>query len=335
MESLLFRPPPRITLKLKMPKLSLGKGKGCSKSGNGPLCPDNSGNLYNRVGGGMGQGKPQLHHGRVRKEGRTNGLMPAMAHSHREGGTSSGPTLPVKPSGKPLALYAALQGHSSGGKGKGDQDWSRPPAPPKSNGFLEKSATVGQRDTSCQTPSEPDARDEVVSTGGKGAAFRKSTMEHFSRSFKEATVSLVRTTEDLRGLDKASRKGSSSAKERLWVKPAGERRAESDGYCPDLELSDSESEAKGKKRQRPGRAQAGSSPAGGDSGKGGGKGGAGAGLKCHWGLEPQRCKGDDSPHAHLTSTTQLSFSPTLTAPKKKSYVTSMPLQVSTSARFVP
>ncbi|KAG5275997.1 hypothetical protein AALO_G00126800 [Alosa alosa] len=277
-ESLLFRPPPRITLKLKMPKLSLGNGKGCSKSGNGPLCPDNSVNVYNR-GSGIGQGKPQLHHSRVRKEDRANGLMATAAHSHRDGGSSSSPTLPVKPTGKPLALHAALHGHlSSGkGKGKGDQERSRASAAsaPKSNGFMEKPSTVAQRDTSCQTPSEQDAQDEGgAGKGGKGGAqgaFHKSTMEHFSRSFKEATVSLVRTTEDLRGSDKASRKGSSSSagKERLWAKPAGERRAESDGYCPDLELSDSESEAKGKQRQRSGRPQAGSSPARGDSGKGG------------------------------------------------------------------
>ncbi|XP_062411954.1 protein Jade-3 [Sardina pilchardus] len=287
-ESLLFRPPPRITLKLKMPKLSLGNGKGCSKSGNGPLCPDNSVNVYNRGSSGIGQGKPQLHHSRVRKEERANGLMAAAAaaaHSHRDGGSSSGPTLPVKPTGKPLALHAALHGHlSSGkGKGKGDQERSRASAASaaKSNGFTEKPSTVAQRDTSCQTPSEQDAQYEGgAGKGGKGGAqgaFHKSSMEHFSRSFKEATVSLVRTTEDLRGSDKASRKGSSSSgKERLWAKPAGERRAESDGYCPDLELSDSESEAKGKQqRQRSGRPQAGSSPARGDSGKGGGGGGDG------------------------------------------------------------
>lgn len=279
-ESLLFRPPPRITLKLKMPKMSLGNGKSCSKSGNGPLCPDNSGNVYNRSGNGIGQGKPQLHHGRVRKEDRTNGLMSASAHSQRASGSSSGQTtMSIKPTGKPLALHAALQGHLSGGKGKGKGDHERSRASasavPKSNGFVEKPSMVAQRDTSCQTPSEQDAQDEGgAGKGGAQGALHKSTMEHFSRSFKEATVSLVRTTEDLRGADKASRKSSSSSgKERLWAKPSGERRAESDGYCPDLELSDSESEVKGKQRQRSGRAQSGSSPVRGDSGKGGGGGG--------------------------------------------------------------
>ena len=76
-------------------------------------------------------------------------------------------------------------------------------------------------------------------------------MEHFSRSFKEATVSLIRTTEDMRVSDKLSRKGL--GKDRLWPKPVSEHQQpgtqsyqESDGYCPDLELSDSEPEAKGR-----------------------------------------------------------------------------------------
>ncbi|XP_029988601.1 protein Jade-3 isoform X1 [Sphaeramia orbicularis] len=234
-ENMLFRPPPRITLKLKMPKTSsLGNGNSGSKSGNGPLCPDNSGNVTEHAGEGLGQGKPQLH-SRNRREERSNGRLTSSSLS------SSSP-LPIKPSGKPLALHAALHGHSSNGKLDQDRECLT-----KSNGLLEK--YVAQKDSSCQTPVDQDTSNETLDKG----SFRKSAMEHFGRSFKEATINLVRTTEDLRASDKLSRKGS--AKERLWVKPGSEHKVkstrsyqDSDGYCPDLELSDSEPEAKGRRR---------------------------------------------------------------------------------------
>lgn len=238
-ENMLFHPPPRITLKLKMPKVSsLGNGNTASKSGNGPLCPDNSGNVNEHFGEGLGQGKPQLH-SRGRREERSNGLLSSSGHS-------SSPALPIKPTGKPLALHAALRGHSSNSNGKHDHDRARVA---KANGLLEK--FVAQKDSSCQTSSDQEASNEALAKG----TFRKTAMEHFGRSFKEATVNLVRTTEDLRISDKLSRKGS--AKERLWAKPVSEHQVgstrsyqESDGYCPDLELSDSEPEAKGKHRRQ-------------------------------------------------------------------------------------
>nr|XP_043870857.1 protein Jade-3 [Solea senegalensis] len=236
-ENTLFRPPPRITLKLKMPKAStLGNGNYGSKSGNGPLCPDNSGNVSEHAGEGLGQGKPQLH-GHTRREERSNGRLPSSSHSNNA-------PLPVKPTGKPLALHAALHGHSS--NGKLDQDRARGA---KANGLLEK-FTV-QKDSSCQTASHQDAANEPLDK----SSFRKCAMEHFGRSFKEATINLVRTTEDLRASDKLSRKGP--AKERLWAKPTSEHKVksarshqDSDGYCPDLELSDSEPEARGRNRHR-------------------------------------------------------------------------------------
>lgn len=220
---MVFRPPPRITLKLKMPKSS-SLGNGSSKSGNGPLCPDNSGNVTEYTGEGLGQGKPQMH-GRGRRDERSNGR------------------LPVKPTGKPLALHAALHGHSSKSNGKLDQDRA---CVAKSNGLL--------KDSSCQTPCDQDASNQVLDK----SSFRKSAMEHFGRSFKEATINLVRTTEDLRASDKLSREGS--AKERLWAKPEHKAKSarsyqDSDGYCPDLELSDSEPEAKGRHRRPVGLAQ--------------------------------------------------------------------------------
>ncbi|XP_008279491.1 protein Jade-3 [Stegastes partitus] len=242
-ENMLFRPPPRITLKLKMPKAS-SLGNGSSKSGNGPLCPDNSGNVTEYAGEGLGQGKPQLHSRGLREE-RSNGRLSSLGHS-------SSLALPIKPTGKPLALHAALHGHSSNSNGKLDQDRT---CMAKPNGLLEK--FVAQKDSSCQTPSDRDSSNEALDKG----SFRKSAIEHFGRSFKEATINLVRTTEDLRASEKLSRKGST--KERLWAKPVSEHKVksvrayqDSDGYCPDLELSDSEPEAKGRHRRQVGLSDA-------------------------------------------------------------------------------
>uniref|UniRef100_A0A8C7LNH1 Jade family PHD finger 3 n=1 Tax=Oncorhynchus mykiss TaxID=8022 RepID=A0A8C7LNH1_ONCMY len=243
-DSMLFRPPPRITLTLKMPKVSLGNGKTGSKSGNGPLCPDNSGNVHQRLG--KGGGKPQLH-GRGKREECSNGSL-----------LSTGKPL----MGKPLTLHPALHGHPSNGNGKLDQERTGPV--PRSNGVMEKMVGVVQKDSSCQTPSEQETSEGSGVKASQSVSFSDSTMEHFSRSFKEATVSLVRTTEDLRG-DKVSQegKGTRSAQDRPWAKPVpgvpqgiGGTRSppykETDGYCPDLELSDSEPEAKGQ-RLRQGR----------------------------------------------------------------------------------
>lgn len=237
-ESMLFHPPPRITLKLKMPKaLGFGSGNSSSKSGNGPLCPDNSGNVTEHAAEGLGQGKPQLHSRGLRDE-RSNGRL----------SSSSGKALPIKPSGKPLALHAALHGHSSGSNGKLEQDRAYMV---KSNGLLEK--YVAQKHGSCQTPNDRDGTKEVLNK----TSFRKSAIEHFGRSFKEATINLVRTTEDLQASGKLPTKAS--AKDKLWAKPVSEYKAksmrsyqDSDGYCPDLELSDSEPEAKGRHRRQVG-----------------------------------------------------------------------------------
>ncbi|XP_051986266.1 protein Jade-3-like [Xyrauchen texanus] len=243
-ENLLFHPPPRITIKLKMPKVSLGNGKqfqNNSKSGNGPLCPDNSVNVYDIVESGIGQGKPQLHPSRARIEERANGLMPASVYIRRDGGT---PTLSVKQTGKPLALHAALHGQSSNGKGKAEPNKTRQL---KANGIIEK--PVLQIDTSSQTPTGQETRTEISGKGQVGG-FYKTSLEHFSRSLKEATVSLVRT-EDLRAFEKNARKSSGFPKPVSNERPLGGSRAyqDSDGYCPDVELSDSEPEAKGKSRQ--------------------------------------------------------------------------------------
>ncbi|KAM9761772.1 protein Jade-3 [Menidia menidia] len=237
-DNVLFHPPPKITLKLKMPKaLSLGNGNPNSKSGHGPLCPDHSGNVGGPAAEGLGKGKPQLNSRGLREE-RANGRLSSSTHP---GGAAPA----TKPGGKPLALHAVLHGHASNSNGKLDKDRSRAA---KANGVLDK--LVAQKDGSCQTPGDRDTPKEALDK----SSFRKSAMEHFGRSFKEATINLVRTT-DQRASEKVSRK--SSAKERFWAKPVPEHKArsarsyqDSDGYCPDLELSDSEPEAKGRRRQQ-------------------------------------------------------------------------------------
>lgn len=230
-ENMLFCPPPRITLKLKMPKTS-SVGNPAFKSGNGPLCQDNSGNVAEHAAEGLGQGKPQLH-GCSRRQERSNGQLSS---------SSSSTAMTVKPTGKPLALHAAFHGHSSKNNSKLDQDRA---CVAISNGLREK--FVAQKDNLCQTPSDRDASKQVLNK----SSFRKSAMEHLGRSFKDAAINLVRTTEDLQASDKLSR--DSSAKDRLWAKPEHKVKCsrlyqDSDGYCPDLELSDSEPEAKGRHR---------------------------------------------------------------------------------------
>uniref|UniRef100_A0A3B5LJW2 Jade family PHD finger 3 n=1 Tax=Xiphophorus couchianus TaxID=32473 RepID=A0A3B5LJW2_9TELE len=238
-ENMLFRPPPRITLKLKMPKSSgLGNGNRSSKLGNGPLCPDNSGNVNEHAAEGLGQGKPQLH---ARKDDRPNGRL----------SSSGGGPLAGKPAGKHLALHFVHHAHSSNSNGKLDQDRA---CAVKCNGVLDRAAA--QKDGSCQTQGTRDVSKEVLDK----SSFCKTAMERFGRSFKEATINLVRTTEDLWVSDKLSRK--SAAEEKQWTKPVLEHKAknrrphqDSDGYCPDLELSDSEPEAKGRLGQQVGLPQ--------------------------------------------------------------------------------
>lgn len=239
---MLFRPPPRITLKLKMPKaLSKGNANPTFKPGlktcsytkpSGLLCPDISSNLSEHTAEGLGLGKPQLHTCGGKEEC-SNGRLMSSGHPNTM-------LLTGRPTSKHLALQAAFHSHSSNSNGKLDQDLT---CLPKSNGVLEKP----QKDSSCQTPNSRDASKQDFN-------FRKSAMERFGRSFKEATINLVRTTESLRVSENLSRK--SSTKDRLWAAPVLENKVkksrsyqDSDGYCPDLELSDSEPEAKGRCRQ--------------------------------------------------------------------------------------
>uniref|UniRef100_H3CZ87 Jade family PHD finger 3 n=1 Tax=Tetraodon nigroviridis TaxID=99883 RepID=H3CZ87_TETNG len=218
-ESLLFHPPPRITLKLKMPKASaVGKGSPAFKSANGPLCPDHSGNVAEQPGEGLGQGKPQLHGNGRRDQHPSNGQL-----------SSSSSNAALKSTGKPSALHAALLGHSSKSRRKAGQDRAR-----ASNGLYEK--IVSQKNKSSEPPCDQYAPKNAVSKSG----FHKSASEHLGRPFKDATFSLARAPEDLLASD---RRWPQQVPERL-VKGSRSYQ-DSDGYCPDLELSDSEPEARG------------------------------------------------------------------------------------------
>uniref|UniRef100_A0A8D0GHV6 Jade family PHD finger 3 n=1 Tax=Sphenodon punctatus TaxID=8508 RepID=A0A8D0GHV6_SPHPU len=260
LENTLFYPPPRITLKLKMPKSALGDCKNNSlKPGNRTLAPDNNTTLYSKRRMQLSKESFEIKmksYSRYQHENRSNGLLGGIGKSRNEvkdpGHAQSPEFHRGQSSGKPLALQAALHGQSvqrsSIGNGKMQQENSRLA---KSNGILGRAGDVTQRDSSSQTQYEQES---VLSAHLAGqSSFRKSTIEHFSRSFKEATNSLVRTTEDLRSCDKPTRK--LSTKERLWGKQTREYQRgsapyqDNDGYCPDLELSDSEAESDENKEQ--------------------------------------------------------------------------------------
>lgn len=203
-----------------MPKTAgAGNGSPAFKSANGPLCPDNSCNVAEGVGQGLGQGKPQLRGNGRRDERPSNGQLSASSNSASA----------AKSTGKPPALHAALHGHSSKSRRKAGQDRAR-----ASNGLYEK--IVSQKNKSGEAPCDQYASKTVASKSG----FHKSAMEHLGRPFKDAAVGFVRTSEDL------------LAPGRLWPPQVPEHLAkgsrsyqDSDGYCPDLEPSDSEPEDKG------------------------------------------------------------------------------------------
>lgn len=189
-----------------MPKVSnvVNRDRG-SKPRIGPLCTDNRRNVSECSAQGIGLGKPQLHD-----------------HSRSNGRLSS------KSSGKPLAFHAARHRPSSDSQVKTDPGRG---GVSMSTRLLDRSSV--QKDTSCQTQTHQGISHE---------ALQKSTMEHLGRSFKEATINLVRTTKDLRASEKLLH---NSAQDRLWIKSSYQ---DSDGYCPDLELSDSETDSKGRHR---------------------------------------------------------------------------------------
>jgi hypothetical protein len=144
--------------------------------------------------------------------------------------------------GKPLALQAALPGQASIGNGMSQPDSKFA----KSNGLED---SWSENDTQTDSPSEIfcDQGSMLSPNLASQGNFRKSTMEHFSRSFKETTNRWARTTEDLQCCVKSTK--NINPKEQFWGRQLVKRSTgktpyqETDGYCPDLELSDSEAES--------------------------------------------------------------------------------------------
>ncbi|XP_053563716.1 protein Jade-3 [Bombina bombina] len=234
LENTLFYPPPRITLKLKMPKSTMGDSKNNSKTAkiSSPSDTERQKELSELT---------TKHYSRYASERRSNGLLVGVTRSRKEHQDTGCQQTRFHTSGKPFSLQAVIHGQSSNGSGKVQNDNLRLT---KSNGVL---SSVGDKtqDNSRQTTHEQDS---IITTHlVRQSSLRNTTIEHFSRSFKETTNSLIRTTEDLRSGEKPQRK--QSAKELLWSKQAvdcqtsGTPYQDNDGYCPDLELSDSEAES--------------------------------------------------------------------------------------------
>ncbi|KAL0589209.1 LOW QUALITY PROTEIN: Protein Jade-3 [Plecturocebus cupreus] len=259
LENSLFYPPPRITLKLKMPKSTPEDHRNSStETDQQPHSPDSSSSVHSIRSMQVPQESLEMRmksYPRYPLESKNNRLLASLSHSRSEAKESS-PAWRTPSSecyhgqslGKPMVLQAALHGQSSVGNGK-----SQPNSKfAKSNGLEGSwSGNVTQKDSSSEMfcDQEPVLSSHLASQG----SFRKSTVEHFSRSFKETTNRWVKTTEDLQCYVKSTK--TMSPKEQFWGRQLLRRSAgrapyqENDGYCPDLELSDSEAESDGNKEK--------------------------------------------------------------------------------------
>lgn len=249
LEGLLFHDPPRITIKLKTTKHS-GNGAGNSPAvSNGPR--SDNGSVYNKNNlstsqhsSRLSERKLQSHHW-SKHEDRNNGLLLTGSH-HRQnvlvGGSMVSPEYhQAQSSGKPSSLHIPLRGKSSNSNGKSRES---NPGLLKSNGLMGRTGVVIQRDSSSQTSC--DKVTTLASHFANQESFQKSKVGEFGQPGKDRLDSLVRTSEDFRNAEKPLRRGPT--KDRLWSKQLSEHQAtaayhDNDGYCPDVELSDSETEA--------------------------------------------------------------------------------------------
>ncbi|KAM5221296.1 protein Jade-3 [Ctenodactylus gundi] len=256
LENSLFYPPPRITLKLKMPRSTPEDYRNSStEMDHQPYSPGSNSPAPNKRNLQVPQEPLEMKvksYPRYSLESKSNYLLTSFSHSLSEAKDSSpawkaefyhGQSL-----GKPLALQAALHGQSSMGNGKNQPNSKFA----KSNGLEDSwSGKVTPKDSSNEMFCDQESMlsSHLASQGN----FRKSTTEHFSRSFKEATNRWVKTSEDLQCSVKPTK--SMSPKDQFWGKQLLKRSAgkplyqENDGYCPDLELSDSEAESDGNKEK--------------------------------------------------------------------------------------
>ncbi|KAK7797807.1 hypothetical protein U0070_002920, partial [Myodes glareolus] len=257
LENSLFYPPPRITLKLKMPKSTSEDCRDSStETEHQPSSPGSSSPGNNKRSPQMPEEPLDMNvkiYPRHPLEIKSNCLLASRSHSRSEAKSTS----PARraPSaefyhgqslGKPLALQAALHGQASIGNGK-----SQPNSRLTGSNGLEGnwSGSITQKDNLDEMFCDQESMlcSHLPSQGN----IRKSGIEHFSRSFKEATDTWVRPTEDLQYCVKPTKNVSS--KEQLWGRQLLRRSAgrapyqETDGYCPDLEPSDSEAEGEGNK----------------------------------------------------------------------------------------
>ncbi|XP_023679754.1 protein Jade-3-like isoform X2 [Paramormyrops kingsleyae] len=144
-------------------------------------------------------------------------------------GKSSFRSVPVtKPPGKTLGHHSILHGHSSNGHSKQEREHRRLH---KFSGVVEDLAVKG----SFRGPYEHRSRDSISGKEYLPDSLGHFTVEQSSRQLKE-------------GMTEATNDRGAAA----WntsTKDPGTPCQESDGYCPDLELSDSEPEIKGRKRR--------------------------------------------------------------------------------------
>ncbi|EGV95616.1 Protein Jade-3, partial [Cricetulus griseus] len=253
LENSLFYPPPRITLKLKMPKSTSEDCPGSStETEHQPSSPGSSSPGHNKRSPQMPEEPLDMNvklYPRHPLEINSNCFPASRSHSRSEAKSSSpaqrAPSAEFyrgQSLGKPLALQAALHGQASIGNGKSQ------PRLASSNGLEGNwSGNVSQKDDSDEMFCDQESMlsSHLPSQGN----IRKSGIEHLSRSFKEATNTWVRPTEDLQYCVKPTKNVSS--KEQLWGRQLLRRSTgrapyqEADGYCPDLEPSDSEAEGEG------------------------------------------------------------------------------------------
>lgn len=151
--------------------------------------------------------------------------------------------------GKPLVLQAALHGQSLIGNGKKHSHSKLA----KSNGLEGGwSGASAPKDGAGETPRGQDSA--LASHLASQGSFSKPPVEHIGRSFREATHRWLRTAGGLQCYGKPAK--SASPRGQRWGKQLARRPAagkapdqENDGYCPDVELSDSEAESEGSKER--------------------------------------------------------------------------------------
>ncbi|KAB0339228.1 hypothetical protein FD755_025019, partial [Muntiacus reevesi] len=254
LENSLFYPPPRITLKLKMPKSATEDGSNSStEPDHGPLSPDDSSPVCDMRSMQVAQDSLEMRmksYPKHPQENQTDCLLTSPSDDRSEAEDPSHACKLPSPEfyhgqslGKPLGLQAALHGQSSIGNEKNQPN----PKFAKSNGLEGTwSGDVTQKDSSGEMFSDQEPM--LSSHLGSQGSLRKS-VEHLSRSFREVTSKWVKTTENLQCYVKATK--NINPKEQLWGKQLVRRSAgrapyqENDGYCPDVELSDSEAESDG------------------------------------------------------------------------------------------